>query len=144
MRNRVAAVLFLAISCAAGRTISLAAPRQDAAADPRLSDPEFIRLRDAAQASIRCADRVNPVAIETPRPRYPDALVRAKISGTAITEGIILVNGTLKYTRLLRATEPEFGKSALAVLSKYRYKPATCGGSPVPTMTSQVHTFSVK
>jgi TonB family protein len=144
MRDLAAAVLFLAIVCAGGRTIPHAATRQDAAADPRLADPEFIKLRNAAESAIHCADRVNPVALQAPKPRYPDALVRAKIQGTAITEGIILVNGTIKYTRLVRATEPEFGKSALEVLSKYRYKPATCGGSPVPTVTTQVHTFSVR
>jgi TonB family protein len=112
--------------------------------DPRLSDPAFVKLRDDALAAGRCTDRTNPAGLSTPRARYPSALSRDRISGTAVTESIVLPNGSLAFTRIMRASHPEFGKAALEVLKQYRYKPGTCGGQPVPRMITVAHTFSVQ
>jgi TonB family protein len=125
--------------------LSGVAAGQDAGtADPRLSDPAFIKIRDEALAAAKCADRTNPVGVSTPKVRYPDALSRDRISGIAITEGIILPAGSLAYIRVLRTDHPEFGKAALEVLKQYRYKPGTCGGQPVPRFVTITHTFAVK
>ena len=124
--------------------IGVGAGQEVGTADARLSDPAFIKVRDEALAAARCADRTNPVGVSTPKARYPDALNRTRVSGTAITEGIILPDGNLAFTRVMRTNHPQFGKAALEALKQYRYKPGTCGGKPVPRFVTLTHTFSVQ
>ena len=119
-------------------------PQNSATEDPRLSDPSFIKVRDEALAAATCADRTNPVGVSAPKAKYPKALIRSRIPGSAITEGIILPNGSVRYTRVMRTNDPAFGKAALEVLKKSRYKAGTCGGKPVPRFVTLTHTFSVQ
>jgi TonB family protein len=124
--------------------VGVAAGQDSGTADARLSDPAFIKVRDEALAAAKCADRTNPVGVSTPKARYPDVLNRDRLPGTAITEGIILPDGNVAFTRVMRTNHPEFGKAALEALKQYRYKPGTCGGKPVPRFVTLTHTFSVR
>jgi hypothetical protein len=116
---------------------------QDAGTDPRLSDPAFIKVRDEARAAETCADRTKPVAVETPSAKYPDALKGTHSVGTAITEGVVLPDGSVSFIRLMRASDPEFGTAAIEAFNHYRYKAATCGGKPVPSFVTVTTTFTV-
>src|SRR5947209_5808030 len=122
--------------------VGVAAGQNTSTTDPRLADPAFIKVRDEALAASKCADRTNPAGVTTPKARYPDALSRDRVSGTALTESIILPDGKLAFTRVMRTDRPEFGKAALDVLKQYRYKPGTCDGKPVPRFVTITHTFS--
>ena len=117
---------------------------QDAGTDPRLSDPAFLKLRDEAVLATKCADRTNPVGVSTPKPKYPPALLGSHMAGTAVTEGIVSTDGKVDYARVMKTNDPEFGKAAMEVFKRYRFKPATCGGKPVPAFVSIMHTFSVQ
>src|SRR5947207_15041209 len=99
-------------------TLGVAAGQDPATTDLRLADPAFIKVRDEALAAAKCADRTNPVGVSTPKAHYPDALNLNRLSGTAITEGIILPDGGLAFTRVMRTNQPEFGKAALEVLKQ--------------------------
>ena len=111
-------------------------------ADPRLTDPAFVKARDEAQAGAKCADRTDPVAKSTPSPLYPEELKSERVWGTAIVEGIVLRDGCVAFARVMRASRPEFGSAALEALKQYRYKPGTCGGEPVPRFVTITHTFT--
>ena len=124
--------------------LHVAAAANQASADPRLSDPAFAKARDDAAAAANCTNRVNPIATSTPKARYPDALKPSRKSGMALTESIVLTNGRVAFTRVMRADDPAFGKAAVEALNKYRYKPATCDGQPVPTFVTITHTFSAQ
>jgi outer membrane biosynthesis protein TonB len=113
-------------------------------ADPRLSDPAFAQVREEALSSTKCSGRTNPIAVSTPHPKYPKALSRDHVKGMAITEGFILHDGKLKYTRVLKADRPEFGQASLDAIKKYRFKPALCGGKPVAAYIAFTHTFSLQ
>ena len=121
---------------------SMALGQDVASIDHRLSDPAFIKVRDEALDAAKCADRTKPVTLSTPTAQYPDALVKDRGQGTAITEGIILIDGSVKYTRVVRADNPDLGNAALEVLKNRRYKAATCSGKPVPAIVTMTHTFS--
>ena len=112
--------------------------------DPRLSDPAFVKVRDEAIIAAKCVDRTSPVAISTPSARDPEALTRDRIEGTAITEGVILIDGSVKYTRVVKADSPALGNAALEILKQHRYKPAQCSGKPVPEIVTIHHTFSIR
>jgi TonB family protein len=124
--------------------IGVSAGQGSETADSRLSDPAFIRVRDEALTAAKCADRTDPVGKSTPKARYPNELKGDPVSGSAITEGIILPDGSVAFVRVMRATQPEFGKAALQVLKQHRYKPGTCGGKPVPRFVTFSHTFPVR
>jgi hypothetical protein len=137
MRNLL--ILRLAVVMLLGVTITGA---QDAGTDPRLSDPDFIKIRDEARLAATCVDRKNPLPVSTPSAQYPDALKGSNLIGTAITEGVILTDGTVGYIRLMRASDPEFGKAAMDAFSRYRYKAATCSGKAVPSFVTLTHRFT--
>jgi hypothetical protein len=116
---------------------------QDAAtADPRLSDPAFIKVRDEAVAAAKCADRTKPELVSRPRPQELEALIR-RVHGAAIAEGIILFDGSVKYTRVVRADNPELGNAAVEVLKGSSYIAATCSGKLVPAIVTLTQNFSI-
>ena len=122
--------------------VCVSARQASGTADPRLSDPAFIKARDEALAAAKCPDRTEPVAITTPKAQYPAVLRGSGVSGTALTESIILPDGHLAFSRVMSTTSPEFGQAALEVLKRYRYKPGTCGGRPVPRFVTVTITFA--
>ena len=135
-RTTLGVVIALAIS---------ASPSQaQQSTDARLSDPAFAEVRQEALASTKCSGRTNPIAVSTPRPKYPKALSKDHVKGMAITEGYVLHDGKLKYTRVLKADRAEFGRASLDALKKYRYKPATCGGKPVAAYIAITHTYTLQ
>ena len=135
-RTTLGVVIALAIS---------ASPSQaQQSTDARLSDPAFAEVRQEALASTKCSGRTNPIAVSTPRPKYPKALSKDYVKGMAITEGYVLHDGKLKYTRVLKADRAEFGQASLDALKKYRYKPATCGGKPVAAYIAITHTYTLQ
>jgi protein TonB len=77
----------------------------------------------------------NPVRIEESwvRPEYPDLARVARVSGEVILRAIILCNGNVAGTEVLRCTAPGYGfeQSAVAAVEQWRYLPATQDGTPV-------------
>jgi TonB family protein len=80
--------------------------------------------------------------VSTPSAKYPDALKGTHLSGLVIIEGVVLLDGTVGYRRVMRATDPEFGQAAMEAVSRYRYKAATCGGTAVPSFVTATHRFT--
>jgi len=61
---------------------------------------------------------------------YPTALLSEKISGSAKVEFVIDRVGLAQLPRVIEATRPEFGWSAVTLVNGMRFKPVTRGGKP--------------
>lgn len=84
-----------------------------------------------------------PQVIHSAYPEYPDSARREKVDGVCIVAILVDVNGIPKDVHVVRSIEssvdPEFrsaakdmDKNAVKTASKFRFKPATYHGQPVP------------
>jgi TonB family protein len=76
---------------------------------------------------------VMPVAKFQARPQYPFELRRQSVSGEAVVDFIVDVNGDVRNAFVLRATHPEFGPAALASVVQWKFKPGMLRGRVVNT-----------
>jgi protein TonB len=77
----------------------------------------------------------NPVRIEgaCPPPRYPELARVARVTGEVILRAVILCDGSVAESEVLRCTTPGFGfeDEAIAAVEKWHYLPAKQDGTPV-------------
>lgn len=66
-----------------------------------------------------------------PPPVYPPALRKQKLEGEAVLQFKIDRRGYLSEAELVRATHPDFGEAALAVIRQWRFLPKVKNGRPV-------------
>lgn len=76
---------------------------------------------------------------EPPRPRYPEALRSAGISGRVLVQFAVDTAGRveLQSVRVLESTHEQFERAVRDVLPRYRFVPAEVGGKRV-RMTAQM------
>jgi len=77
------------------------------------------------------AQLVNPKAVSTPSPAYPDALTDTGLSGQAEVDITIKSDGTVVDPELGMATHRAFGKAAMAVVKTWQFQPATRDGTAI-------------
>jgi protein TonB len=78
---------------------------------------------------------VEAVPIETPSPVYPDTARRGNVQGTVIAEIRIDSQGKVESARAAQGSgSPLLDDAALAAVKSWRYKPATLGGKPIPSV----------
>ena len=80
----------------------------------------------AARAQV-----VNPKAVSTPNPGYPEALTDTGLSGRAEVDITIKTDGTVADPELGMADHRAFGKAAMAAIRVWKFEPATRDGTPV-------------
>ena len=73
-----------------------------------------------------------PRAIHTVAPKHPEALRQRLIGGECELECVIGLDGRVVYTRVVSATQPEFGTAAEAAVRQWEFQPALRDGQPVP------------
>lgn len=76
----------------------------------------------------------NPVDIWQEKPKYTSEAMRAKIQGVAEVEAVVLENGLIGDVRIHKSLDKVFGLDleALVAARKWRFRPATFQGKPVP------------
>src|SRR5215469_10681221 len=93
---------------------------------------------DSAFASFQPVSRgmKPPKATFSPDPKFPDLSPDAEPRGTVVM--LIGVNrkGHVEAVRVLRSDEPEFEKSAVTTVKKWKFKPAEKDGHPVPVQVT--------
>jgi len=72
-----------------------------------------------------------PVPVVQTGPIYPYELRRRGITGYAVIDFIIDRNGNVRDPVVIETTNDEFGRSAAACVSDWKFKPATKAGQPV-------------
>jgi hypothetical protein len=86
------------------------------APQPTSADPAITRLREEARTAQACADRRNPVEIYAPKPEYSASLRTRRLQGVVVTEGIILMDGSVAEIPVLKADHPDLASQACLTL----------------------------
>ncbi len=93
-------------------------------------DPPIIP--DLVPAPVKIAALIDPRFSKQFQPDYPPGRIRAEQEGVAVVRVLIGVDGRVKAVEGVRADHEEFLNETRAhALKKWRFKPATEGGTPV-------------
>ncbi|MBI3404508.1 MAG: TonB family protein [Acidobacteria bacterium] len=76
-------------------------------------------------------DLVGPVPLHKVDPRYPPALVAAKIEGEVVLFAIIRKDGSVDSIQLVRGIDPQLDENAMAALSRWKFRAAERAGKPI-------------
>jgi TonB family protein len=128
----------------------------------RRDDAEFARLQQEAatlktrlqQLAQADAERqktvyamtaldLRPVAKFQARPRYPDDMRAAGISGEVVVDFVVDNNGDVQKAFALRSSQREFEAAAVEAVSKWKFKPGQKGGSEVATRMQVPIVFTI-
>lgn len=94
--------------------------------------------RSASGSGVYCETNKKcttpPVFISGSAPAYPEAALKADLSGYAAIVFSISANGDVSDARVESSTSPEFAQAALEAVGKWKYKPATLNGKPAKTL----------
>ena len=87
-----------------------------------------------------------PTIIEQIKPRYTADAMRLRIQGTVLIECVVLPDGSVGDARVMRSLDPRFGldDEAIAAAKRWRFRPGTLNGKPVPVVVSIELMFSVR
>jgi len=72
--------------------------------------------------------------------------MRAKIQGTVLLECVVNPDGTVSNIEVVRSLDPTFGLDGQAIeaAKRWRFKPGTRLGQPVPVLVSIELTFTLR
>jgi TonB family protein len=87
-----------------------------------------------------------PTPIVQPRPNYTSDAMRAKIQGTVLLECVVNPDGSVSNIQVVRSLDPTFGldQQAIDAARKWKFKPGTRLGQPVPVLVSIELTFTLR
>ena len=87
-----------------------------------------------------------PVPLERGRPAYTAEAVRARAQGVMTVECVVEPNGECGELRIVRGFTPPFGldQQALAAARRWRFRPGTKGGEPVPVLINLEIEFNIR
>lgn len=81
-----------------------------------------------------------PKAVWAPDPKFPELPEGAEPRGTVVLLIGVNTKGHVEPVRVLRSDEAAFEKSAVSTVKKWKFKPATQDGHPVPVqITVEMH-----
>lgn len=76
-----------------------------------------------------------PDAISKVDPKYPPALMEARVEGDVVLYAIIRKDGTVDSVQILKSLEPELDRNAADAFTRWQFWPAVRGGTPVDIET---------
>lgn len=79
---------------------------------------------------------VAPVPMQTPPPKYPEALRKAGVSGLVLVTVVVDETGNVLASEIKKSSQPEFEAPALEAIADWKFKPATLGDKPVKVRVS--------
>lgn len=84
-----------------------------------------------------------PRLVRAVTPEYTDAALRRKVQGEVEVEAVVLPDGTVGSTRILRSLDPMSGLDEQALISAryWFFEPATLNGQAVPVTSTLILTF---
>lgn len=84
-----------------------------------------------AVAWANCDDIEYPKPLHTPDPNYPVTERNARVQGTTLLHMVVGTDGHTHDLAVLEAASQGFGAAAMAAVANWKFKPATCHGTPV-------------
>jgi protein TonB len=85
-----------------------------------------------------------PVPVRTVQPEYPESLRKAGAMGVVVVKCTIDEQGNVVEPTVEKSTNPDFDKSAVDAVKKWKFKPAKLDGSPVAKKVSIPIKFQVE
>ena len=132
-RARATWILFSTCTAAALAADPAPTPAAPAApAAPPASTGTVAAKDDAKPAPPASGETRPPRAIHTVSPKHPEALRQKLIAGECEIECVVGTDGRVVYTKVVSATQPEFGEAAMAALRQWEFQPGMRNGQPVP------------
>jgi protein TonB len=98
-------------------------------------------LAGAADAAPRCAKIDAPELIRRAEPSYPDEVRKRGVRGTVIMKAALTAEGKLENIQVSSSPDSKLSELAVEAFQKWRYKPATCAGKPVPVHITSTMRF---
>jgi TonB family protein len=90
--------------------------------------------RDVPLTALRTdplTDLAGPVPLRKVDPKYPPALVSARVQGDVILYAIIRKDGSVDSIQLVKGIEPRLDQNAMEALARWKFRPAARRGDPV-------------
>lgn len=72
-----------------------------------------------------------PVKTAGPEPTYPEELAEENIAGWVIVQALVDKEGRVSRARAVKSSDPRFEASAVEMVRKWEFEPATHKGKPV-------------
>ena len=87
-----------------------------------------------------------PVAVDQVKPQYTSEAMRARIQGTVWVECVVQPTGVCSDVHVVRSLDPNFGldREAVEAAKKWRFKPGTRLGQPVPVLVTIELSFALR
>lgn len=85
-----------------------------------------------------------PKATYRALPAYPLSALEARVGGKVGLEMVIDAEGRLTHARVKSAPHPDLGVAAIECARKWRFKPATKDGRPIPVIATMDVEFKLK
>ena len=90
--------------------------------------------RDVPLTALRTdplTDLAGPVPLRKVDPKYPPALVSARVQGDVILYAIIRKDGSVDSIQVVKGIEPRLDQNAMEALARWKFRPAERRGDPV-------------
>lgn len=87
-----------------------------------------------------------PALVERVPPKYTADAMRARIQGSVWIECVVQADGTVGNARIMQSLDRRFGldEEAMAAAKRWRFRPGTLHGKPVPVIVTIELMFSVR
>ena len=89
---------------------------------------------------------MTPQALREVSPRYTAEAMRAKVQGVVWVEAVVLPDGTVGDTKVVRSLDRNFGldEEAVKAARQWRFRPGTRFGEPVAVLVTIELTFTLR
>ena len=84
-----------------------------------------------------------PRAIYQVDPTYDDASRKVKLNGFVVLTIIVAPDGSTKNIRITKSLSPSLDQRSIEAVSRWKFKPATKDGKPVPVEIRVQTTFKI-
>lgn len=89
---------------------------------------------DPAKVFERSSDGnelTGPEPVRKVDPKYPPALISARVEGDVVLYAVIRKDGTVDSIQVLKGLEAQLDQNAMDALAKWKFRPASKNGEPV-------------
>ena len=92
---------------------------------------KFAEMDADGKGGVAPGDLSSPEVIRKVDPKYPPALIEARIEGDVVLYAIIRKDGTVDSVQVLKSLEPLLDANAMAAFTRWQFWPAIKVGTPV-------------
>lgn len=89
---------------------------------------------------------ISPEILHEEKPQYTSEAMRAKVQGIVEVEAIVMPDGTVGQVQIVRSLDDRWGldQKAVEAVKRWRFRPGTRMGKPVPVLVNIELTFTLR